>query len=317
MSGLVAEAVAEQAAVAPASASSDGASKDDRLEAVAEEFNYRNRCRACRGKFWHEAFAPEQEAYASFARHKLERIAAIDPGGLRLLDIGSGFGDILYLLRDRYKELHGLDPSASMVAHAEANLRERGVRTPFAFKQGLAESLAYPSGHFDTIVTTDTYEHIDPAFRAAALDEMFRVLRPGGTLILVTPSKSRLLFWAFVDNVLTLRRQRRAGNGVRVFSPTPKAYTEVFVGGRALRRAILRAGFRVTRFERTSFYPAPERPGFLEPHMQRWAASRPKRWRRVVALCRAAQRLGFLNQKMLVAAVRPSAGGDAGEGRSR
>lgn len=276
-----------------------------RLSHVAEEFNYRNRCRVFRGKFWHETFAPEQEAYAAFARHKLERILALAPGGERLLDVGSGFGDVLYLLRDRYRVLHGLDPSPSMVAHAEANFRERAVATPHAFVQGLAESLPYEPGFFDTVVTTDTYEHIAPEFRDAALREVFRVLKPGGTLVLVTPSRSRIKLWALVDNVLTLRRQMRAGTGVSILGTTRKDYTEVFTGSAALRRAIRRAGLVVDRVERTSFYPAPERPGFLEPHMRRWATSRPRRWRRIVRLCAAAQRLGFLNQKLLVRAVKP------------
>jgi len=273
---------------------------EERLESVASEFNYERRCRACRGKLWHESYEPHLAAYTSFGRHKLQRIAALARGGRALLDVGCGLGDVLHLLRDRYEELHGIDPSSDMVATAVENLRDRGVSA--VVRQGLAEALPYADATFDTVVTTDTYEHIDPAFRAAALREMSRVLVDGWQLILVTPSRRQIALWALVDNLLTLPSQIRRG-GVRLLATTPKQYTEIFCSRRELLREVRAGGFEVSRFERTSFYPAPERPGFAGS-AAKWMHGRWRPgWTAMVRVQGAMQRLGVLNQKMLVEAT--------------
>jgi ubiquinone/menaquinone biosynthesis C-methylase UbiE len=273
---------------------------EQRLAAVSNEFDYKNRCRHSRGKLWHESYDAAIAPYASFSTHKLERIRVLARPGRRLLDIGCGLGDVIHLLRSSYEAFDGLDPSPDMVDAATRNLRDRGVEN-VRISQGLAESLPYEDGTFDTIVTTDTYEHIDPAFRASALSEMRRVLVPGGQMILVTPSRRHIRAFALLDNLLTIPAQRRAGK-VTVFGLPAKAYTEVFCTRRELIGEIRRAGFEVTRFERTSFYPAPERPGALGAAC-RWMYARAPRGVEVcTGVQRAVQRLRILNQKMLVEA---------------
>lgn len=273
-----------------------------RLATVAGEFNYENRCRNCRGKLWHETYPEAFAPYTGFALHKLERIEALVAPGRAVLDIGCGLGDALHLLRDRFEELHGLDPSEAMVATARDNLTDRGVKH-VDIRRGLAEELPYDDGQFDTVVSTDTYEHVDPAFRAAALSEMRRVTAPGGQVILVTPSRAIITMWAVFDNLLTLPAQARAGS-IRVFSSTPKSYTEIFCSKRELLGAMREAGLTIRRFERTSFYPAPERPGFAGSVCKVLHARCRPGWRAMTTLQRGVQALRILNQKMLVEATR-------------
>lgn len=281
-----------------------------RVDEVSREFNYANRCRVFRGKFWADSYPPEQRIYAQIAHDRNNRVMAlareVSPRR-RLLDLGCGFGDLLYGLRDDFQELHGADPSAEMVAHASENLAARGVRTAYRVVRALAEDLPYEKGYFDAVVTTDTYEHIHVDQRARALAEIRRVLRPGGRLVLVTPSHRIIHAWALVDNVLTIPRQVRAGKGVMILGTTPKAYTEVFCTRRGLTRDIRAAGLTVERFERVSFYPAPERPGFLEPYLK-GLFQRPRIYRAMEAAFRVARAVPILRQKMLVACIKPAEG---------
>ncbi len=282
----------------------------DRVEAVSREFNYANRCRVFRGKLWGETYPPEQRVYARIVPRRNDRVMAlareVSPRR-RVLDLGCGFGDLLYGLRDDFAELYGADPSAEMVAHATENLRARAVATPFRVVRALAEALPFDDGLFDAVVTTDTYEHIHVDQRERALSEIQRVLRPGGRLVLVTPSHRVINAWAVLDNILTLPRQVREGKGVRIVGTTPKAYTEVFCTPGGLRRDLRRAGLELERFERICFYPAPERPGFLQAYLP-WFFRRPRLYRLLEGTFAGVERLRLLNQKMLVCCRKPDEG---------
>src|SRR5438093_2011599 len=51
---------------------------------------------------------------------------------------------------------------------------------------GDVSALPWPDGSFDRVLSGDVIEHLDPAAGEAMLREAFRVLRPGGTLVVHT-----------------------------------------------------------------------------------------------------------------------------------
>jgi SAM-dependent methyltransferase len=104
------------------------------------------------------------------------------PPAARVLDIGCGRGVILGPLADRGFEVHGVE------LRAEAAL---GVdpRAEVRIAPHLADA-GYPPGHFDEIVIWHVLEHLeDPA---GTLAEAFRLLRPGGRLVVAVPNFSSL-----------------------------------------------------------------------------------------------------------------------------
>lgn len=321
---------AARAAETPAAAGVGG-NGDARERRVFEMFDraYTNSYGTDRGKLWVDRYPPGAAAYANLVNARNRRVVELCAGGGSVLDIGAGYGDLLYLLRDKYRSLHGVDPSGATVELATENLRVRRVEAEYRFQQGVAENLPFESGAFQTVTCLDTYEHIDPGFRHAALLEARRVLEPGGSLILVTPSRARLRLWTIVDNVLTLRRQLRAWRNPKLRRPVewakfPKRdFCEVFCSSRELRGELRAAGFRVERFERVSFYPAPERGGLIYPYVENKPA---EHWlvRATLGLVRLGERLRWLNQKMLVVAtpsdtsgaIGARSGTDAGTGRA-
>jgi SAM-dependent methyltransferase len=123
---------------------------------------------------------------------------------------------------------------------------------PFAVRADVAR-LPFPDGRFDAVVSRSVIEHLrDPrqAFR-----ELSRVLRPGGTLMVVTPNKydyvsllaavtPHWLHRAFVSRVF----------GVSENDVFPTYYRANTV--RALRRVVAEAGFVERSLETIAHYPA-------------------------------------------------------------
>jgi ubiquinone/menaquinone biosynthesis C-methylase UbiE len=93
-----------------------------------------------------------------------------------ILDCGCGTGHNLALLR-RYGRAVGIDLTASGLAYAH----RRGER---AVAQASAVALPFGSHSFDLVTSFDVIYALPDAAEAAAVAEMFRVLRPGGRLVI-------------------------------------------------------------------------------------------------------------------------------------
>ncbi|NLE82527.1 MAG: methyltransferase domain-containing protein [Rhodococcus sp.] len=119
-------------------------------------------------------------------RSKLDRALAreADPRpGDRVLDIGCGPGNFTSTLGATVGSggsVVGIDPSNPMVEHATARSTGNNVH----FERGAAQELPYADESFDVVTSTFVMHHIPEACRGDALAEMYRVLRPGGSLLL-------------------------------------------------------------------------------------------------------------------------------------
>ncbi|MCV7378853.1 SAM-dependent methyltransferase [Mycobacterium alsense] len=105
-------------------------------------------------------------------------------GCRRILEIGCGTGNLIIRAKREHPEVEaaGCDPDPRALEWAR---RKDGGRSGIRFEQGYAERLPYADGEFDRVLSSMMLHHIDPGARAAAAEEIFRVLRPGGRLHLV------------------------------------------------------------------------------------------------------------------------------------
>jgi SAM-dependent methyltransferase len=131
-----------------------------------------------------------------------------------VLDIGTSTGANLRLLQELgFSRARGLDSSVAAIGYCKA----KGLGT---VDFGDACSLPYADDRFDLVLATDVVEHVDRDDKA--LDEIRRVLKPGGYALITVPAFPSL--WGTQDVVahhkrryrMLLLRERIASSGLSV-----------------------------------------------------------------------------------------------------
>lgn len=115
---------------------------------------------------------PLEKNVLSDLREKLIPMASGD-----VLELGYGTGvNFRYYDRASVRSLSALDPHLRPVAKTRA-------RFPVEFVEGRAENLPFPDRRFDTVVETLVFCSVQDLHQS--IDEVFRVLRPGGIFIFI------------------------------------------------------------------------------------------------------------------------------------
>ena len=112
------------------------------------------------------------------------------PAAARILEIGCGRGIPLPVL-DRLcspRRLVGLDIEGELLTEAAENLREHGTRAELCC--GDVRRMPFDDESFDVVIDFGTLYHI--ARSPAALEEITRVLAPGGTFVYETKASQFL-----------------------------------------------------------------------------------------------------------------------------
>jgi ubiquinone/menaquinone biosynthesis C-methylase UbiE len=184
--------------------------------------------RAERDHFWFKGFRRFMAP--------LVREAARGRSHPRLLDCGCGTGHNLLWLRE-YGEATGIDLTWSGLSFARSGGERR-------IAQATAASLPFPDATFDVVTSFDVIYALDDVVEVAAVAEMFRVLRPGGFLVLnvaamdllkgnhsVLAHEVRRYSRASLSDRLT-----RAGFDIRRMSYTNATILPIVAGVRLLQR---------------------------------------------------------------------------------
>jgi len=130
----------------------------------------------------------------SFGVHRLWKRYTIDLSGARagqsVLDLAGGTGD----LTSRFSQIVGptgqvvlADINDSMLKVGRDRLSDRGLISNIEYVQANAETLPFPDNHFDCITIAFGLRNVTD--KQAALNSMFRVLKPGGRLLVLEFSK--------------------------------------------------------------------------------------------------------------------------------
>ena len=115
----------------------------------------------------------------------------LQPGDV-LLDLGCGFGRHAYEAARRGAQVVAFDYAEAELKEvrntfgAMADAREVGTASLAGAVQGDGTLLPFADDAFDRIIASEVLEHIEDD--QAALDELARVLRPGGTIAVTVPA---------------------------------------------------------------------------------------------------------------------------------
>jgi ubiquinone/menaquinone biosynthesis C-methylase UbiE len=117
---------------------------------------------------------------AMFRRRLLEQ--ASPQAGQGVLDLACGSGTMATLIKRRYPQVSvtGLDADPEILALARA--KAQGAGMDIRFDEGLSNALPYGEAEFDVVFSSLFFHHLDSDSKARTLQEVIRVLRPGGTL---------------------------------------------------------------------------------------------------------------------------------------
>jgi len=180
-------------------------------------FDSHRKSRLAHGGYWRHDY-----------RYQLEEIGRIMPD--RLIDIGCGPGAFLCLVEEAYPgiQLNALDISPEMVQETRERLSDTAIATV-----GDSEHMPLEDGQYKVVTCNMSIHHYPHP--QDALNEMYRILKPGGVLLLndmdcVAPIRA-VANWLF---------PRLPGGDVKMYSR------------KEIEGMVRQAGFRSVRYRKIS-----------------------------------------------------------------
>lgn len=124
-----------------------------------------------------------------------------------IADIGCGTGVFLEIVQKKYSNNHliGIDPDKQALTIAENRLKRQCLKAELI--QAFAESLPLPDNSIDICFSTLALHHMPEETKRKALEEMHRILKPNGKVVIADFGKSdswlihKILFFEKVEYI--------------------------------------------------------------------------------------------------------------------
>ena len=109
--------------------------------------------------------------------------AMIKPGD-SVLDVGCGTGEVTLAAKARARQgnVYGIDPAPEMISVARKKAARK--RLEIDFRVGVIEALPFPDSSIDVVTSSLMMHHLPEDLKARGLAEIYRVLKPGGRLLI-------------------------------------------------------------------------------------------------------------------------------------
>jgi ubiquinone/menaquinone biosynthesis C-methylase UbiE len=133
--------------------------------------------------------------YRRLTRYEIDRCQAISKllsgKQQRLLDLGCGDGYFIFLVRSKFEECYGVDVSSMRIEKAKLTANNLQCESNFS-NHDIDTILPFADSFFDVVTCMSVLEHvINPP---NVIDEVYRVLKPGGSFLLQVPNFAWLPF---------------------------------------------------------------------------------------------------------------------------
>lgn len=182
---------------------------------------------------WHDFVYEQRTEVIHTYKLKMLELAAPFVVRSRVLDVGSGTGQMARFLTTAGAQVTGIDWSPAGLRKAPDDV--------WALQANLEYALPFASEHFDAVWCTEVLEHVVSPLRL--LRELCRVLKRGGRLFLTTPNSAFHLFRYLVLLGRTCSELQHPGH-LQFFSE------------RSLKRVLTEGGFQLERFLGRAVYLA-------------------------------------------------------------
>lgn len=144
----------------------------------------------------------ERYRYGEYAPWMLETMEFAKHAGKRILEIGGGIGTDHVQFAKHGAITTDIDLSAGHLALAKENFRLRGLNGTFVHHD--AETLPFPEASFDVVYSNGVIHHTPNT--QSVVDEIYRVLKPGGKAIVMVYAENSLHYWRNIVTVLGLEQ---------------------------------------------------------------------------------------------------------------
>lgn len=136
-------------------------------------------------------------AYASppnETRIREQLITTIEKPPSRIIDLGCGTGSTTLMLKQAFKEavVIGLDLSPYMLIVADYKAQQAGL--DIQWQHGLAEATDFDDASFDLVTVSMLLHETPPQISQLIVQECFRLLNPGGQLIILDGNQRKLRY---------------------------------------------------------------------------------------------------------------------------
>lgn len=135
-----------------------------------------------------------KRSYSRADTFRIREVARLVGKGNKVLDLGCYYGFLGQRFIDNGNDVWGVDLAKEALKKAEA----LGLKTKYA---DVEKEIPFEDGLFDVVVAAEIIEHLRDTDRF--LEEIYRVLKPEGFLVLTTPnflSLGRRIFYLFGKN---------------------------------------------------------------------------------------------------------------------
>ena len=132
---------------------------------------------------WHPSLRLSEEERDRLVGEKLRLFGPMVGSGHDVLEIGCGRGDLIGRLAGRNRRCVGVDVSEVALASRRASAENLELRVMEACH------LDFPAASFHVVLSSQVVEHLHPEDLPEHLNEVLRVLRPGGRYVFDTPNR--------------------------------------------------------------------------------------------------------------------------------
>jgi 2-polyprenyl-3-methyl-5-hydroxy-6-metoxy-1,4-benzoquinol methylase len=181
---------------------------------------------------WHEARPVDSHTNTPWHNFVKANIKNVDLKGKKVLEIGCGRGGFSCWLaenaNEQFDQLIAADFSEAAVLKAKEYAQSKGLHSIDWQIQDI-QNISFPDEYFDIIVSCETIEHVPSPL--AAINELYRVMKPGGMLYLTTPNYLGFFGLYRIYLRLTGRKWTEGGQPINQFMLLPRTISWIKKAG--------------------------------------------------------------------------------------